>query len=208
MFLSQVITSPLIAILHILAALLNIPEEKRGIVAIVLVALLLMLALRQVVAMCKKHKVRPLRLLVVIWACLCICKLLPYMDSRTKTVTPELVATLEVDNLGTPHPEIYTYFTVSRWPFTLDSTFSPTHSETTADELDWILENTPTPDEYTYIISYGYEINALHYNNWDGSDILPIPWYGVTMDSAFETGAQTSTIYIYRIDSLPADTHP
>ena len=208
MFLVFGILSPLVMIMRMLANLLNLPMEKYGFVAAGFILLLLALAAGQIVPACKARKVHLRQVVAVALVCIFVCKLIPYVDSRTKTVTPELVATLEVEDMGEPPVEVYTYFSVSRWPFTLESTLSPTRSYTSADEKDWILENTPSTGEYTYIISYGHEILALHYNVWSGSDLLPAPWNGATPATEFETGTESNAVYIYRIDALPLDTHP
>jgi len=195
----------LIFLVRILAKLLHIPLELCGFLA---GAVILCLAIAGVLVI--KSARRELRSIIIhslILALFCtyICKLAPYVDSRTKTVVPELVTTLDADE-GNPHL-VLTYYSVERWPFVISSGYKAINSNASSvDELDWVRANATAPDEFTYIISYGWEIESVSYNIWDSLDYIPAPWYGVSMSPEFVFGEFTGDIYLYRIELTQIDT--
>lgn len=195
----------LIQIIQLLASVFKIPLEKRGVLAIVFI--LLFFALGILVVRTTRRRLLSIisHLLLLVLLCTYICKLIPYVDSRAKTVAPELVATLEASE--SEHHLIRTYYSIERWPFVISSGYKAINSNASSvDELDWVRANATTPNEFTYIISYGWEIENVSYNIWDSLDYIPAPWYGVSMTPEFVFGEFTGDIYLYRIELTQIDT--
>lgn len=149
-----------IQLMQLLAARLRIPCELRGILAGALIVgfgILVALVLR-------RPKSKPValvgRILLVVLLCVQILQLIPYVDSRTKTVTPELVAIMEA--MEADAPSCRTYYIVKQWSYARCSLFDMQKSYgVSADEREWFHANATEPSEYTYIISYGYEITGI-----------------------------------------------
>lgn len=129
----------------------------------------------------------------------------PYTDAHTHIVKPELVAKCESGTANGSGCE--TFYSISRFPFTLDSLYQRTYSESSVIE-EWIIENTKDTEHYTYIISYGHQFIEIRYNIWNSyGNYLPIPWNGIRYSADFiKEGVHDSNIYIYRIPCVPIET--
>lgn len=200
--------SLILAILRFLRGVFPIPLLLLALVAILGAVLLVYLAIRLLISIKMVNtRTKALYSCVVVYIIMSICKLLPYMSPVYKTVPLEFVAAMNTD--APENGMILTYYSVERGPFTLNSSYKEIKSQSfLANELEWVQQYIQDTDQYTYIISYGQELDRVSYSIWDSyADLLPVPWNGGDIIPTYSVlREKLNMIYIYRIESVPIDS--
>ena len=126
-----------------------------------------------------------------------------FEDFGTHTVEPELCAVAETS----AGANLHVYYKICRWPFTLQSFYQIDNLPQDAEMHEWLHTVISDPEEYTYIVSYGWKISTVTYSFENAANRLCYPWYGLVAAPDFGYGEEApGYVFVYRIPAVAIDT--